>query len=203
MPDNLTQENPNIEEYLSSSDVIDYNNILIKERTFALAAGIEDEVLLAKNIYEYVRDSIAHSLDINGEIVTCKASDVLQHKQGVCYGKSHLLAAMLRCVGIPTGFCYQKLILDDKEKPWLIIHALNAIYLKSLKKWIRVDARGNKIGVTAEFSVDEEKLAFPIRKELGEEDGLIIYAKPNEKVLNALRISKSVRELENNLPAEI
>ena len=58
--------------------------------------------------------------------------------------KAYLLAAILRNLGIPTGFCYQKLILDVEEKPWLVIHGLNAIYLKSVSKWIRVDARGNK-----------------------------------------------------------
>ena len=39
-----------------------------------------------------------------------------------------------------------------------------------MNKWIRLDARGNKENVHAEFCLDEERLAFPIRSELGEVD---------------------------------
>ena len=35
--------------------------------------------------------------------------------------------------------------------------------------------RGNKEGVNAQFSLEEEQLAFPIRVEKGEEDGLEMY----------------------------
>ena len=136
-------------------------------------------------------------------MVTCSASEVIKHGQGICYAKSHLLAALLRCLGIPTGFCYQKLVLDDDSKPWLIIHALNAVYLKSLKKWIRLDARGNKEGVNAQFSTNSEMLAFTVRKELGEENITIIFAEPNYKCVNALKQYSSVDELLDNLPAEL
>lgn len=189
-----------LEDFLSNSDIVDYENELIKDIAFNLSAGVKNEIELAKKVYEYVRDDIAHSCDINGEIVTCKASEVLKYRQGICYAKSHLLAAILRSLGIPTGFCYQKLILSDEDKPWLVVHGLNAIYLRSIGKWIRVDARGNKEGVNAEFLLDQEKLAFPIRKELGEEDVPVIYASPNKNIIKSLKTSKSVDELIDNLP---
>lgn len=47
--------------------------------------------------------------------VTCSASDVLQHRSGICYAKSNLLAALLRKEGIPTRFCYQRLILFEQS----------------------------------------------------------------------------------------
>ncbi len=192
-----------IKEYLKSSDIVDYDDPQIIRLARDLSKGIEDEIQLAKAAYEYVRDDILHSNDIGGTIVTYKASDVLKHKQGVCYAKAHLLAAILRYLGIPAGFCYQVLILDDGEKPQLIVHGLNAIYLKSLSKWIRVDARGNKPGVNAEFSIDEEKLAFPVREELGEKDGQIVYASPNGEVVRALMASLTVSTLMGNLPSEL
>jgi len=43
-----------------------------------------------------------------------------------------------------------------------------------MNKWVRLDARGNKTGVDAQFSIDEEKLAFPINEELGEKDYQVI-----------------------------
>ena len=168
----LILETDNLEDYLKSSEVIDYDYETIKEIARRLSEEIEDEVETIRTVYNFVRDNVHHSADVNGQIVTCTASEVLREKQGICYAKSHLLAAILRSLGIPTGFCYQKLISDDELKPWIILHGLNAIYIKSIRRWIRVDARGNKDGVNAEFSVNFEKLAFPVRKEFGEKDDI-------------------------------
>ncbi|ODS38581.1 MAG: ABC transporter ATP-binding protein [Candidatus Altiarchaeales archaeon WOR_SM1_79] len=199
----LILETNNENEYLSSSKIIDYDSKNIQEIASHLSKDITDEVQLAKIVYEYVRDNIAHSSDINSSRVTYKASDVLKYREGMCHAKSHLLAAILRYLKIPTGFCYQKLILDDTTNPELRLHGLNAIYLKTLKRWIRVDARGNKKGVNAEFSIEKEKLAYPVREELGERDGYMIYAKPSKNVVNALKNSKTLEELIENLPSEI
>lgn len=81
------------------------------------------------------------------DILTCTASEVLSAGHGICFAKSHLLAAILRCKSVPAGFCYQKLILDDETAPVLIYHGLNGVYIKEYQKWIRLDARGNKEGV--------------------------------------------------------
>lgn len=60
------------------------------------------------------------------------------------------------CKAIPTGFCYQKFILDDEAASRLIYHGLNGVYIQDYKKWIRLDARGNKTGVNAQFSIENE-----------------------------------------------
>ncbi len=104
---------------------------------------------------------------------------------------------------IPTGFCYQKLILDDETAPILIYHGLNGVYIKEYSKWIRLDARGNKEDVNAQFSINEEQLAFPVRSEKGEEDGLIIYPDPDIKILEKLRNNKTRTELWDDLPTEL
>jgi hypothetical protein len=171
-----------------------------------LAAGYI-ETAYVKTAYEYVRDAFPHSFDLlrSGKPVSqvsCKASDILLNGHGICYAKSHLLAALLRIAGIPAGFCYQKLRFSDEDSS-LVLHAVTAAYLYSLGKWIRLDARGNREDITAQFSTDKEYLAFPVRPELGEEDGLIIYAEPAHNVVEALEKSKSVHDLMDNLPGEI
>lgn len=196
-------EKKNLNDYLKNSDIINYEDNNIQKIANKITAGLEDEVSIIKKVYEYVRDNIRHSFDINGRVVTCKASDVLKFGEGICYAKSHLLAAMLRFLGIPAGFCYQKLILDDDEKPWLVLHGLNAVYVKAKEKWIRIDARGNKENVHAKFSLYKERLAFPIRKFMGEEDILTIYSKPNKNVLDSLSRNETVTELINDLPKEL
>ena len=193
----------NIEEYLKTDDVIDHNNEIIVELADHLSQKADSEIEFIKAAYEYVRDHISHSADINEDIITCSASEVLKAGHGICFAKSHLLAALLRCKAIPTGFCYQKLILDDEAAPVLIYHGLNGVFIKEYKKWIRLDARGNKEGVNAQFSLDKEQLAFPIRQEKGEEDCFTVYPDPDKNVLEKLRRSKTRTELFDDLPTEL
>ncbi|MCL1696106.1 transglutaminase family protein [Lysinibacillus sp. BPa_S21] len=197
-------ESENLGDYLLELDVVDYSNSIIKEKIEELFNSTQTEIEKAKIAFEFVRDEISHSWDIQGKKVTCHASDVLKYKQGICYAKSNLLAALLRSQGIPTGFCYQRLMLFDTPEKGYSIHALNAVYFQSYKKWIRLDARGNKTGVNAQFSLDEEKLAFSINKELNEEDYSIIFAKPNHKTIAVLKEHTDALEMyKHYLPENI
>ena len=193
----------NTEEYLKCDGIINYDDASVKALADKLYGKAENETNFIRRAYEYVRDSISHSADINEDIVTCTASEVLAAGHGICFAKSHLLAALLRCKGIPAGFCYQKLILDDDTAPVLIYHGLNGVYLGEQGKWIRLDARGNKPGVNARFSTEEEHLAFPIRPEKGEKDGFTVYPDPDVKVVEALRVSGTRSKLWEDLPAEL
>ncbi|MEO1299659.1 MAG: transglutaminase-like domain-containing protein, partial [Cyanobacteria bacterium J06636_16] len=74
----------------------------------SLASGAQTVEAIAQACFEWVRDEIHHSVDYQLNPVTCRASEVLQHKTGYCYAKSHLLAALLRANHIPTGFCCQR-----------------------------------------------------------------------------------------------
>lgn len=199
----LIQYSNKIENYLECDNVIDFDNQTIAKQADALYKQAPNELEYIKAAYEFVRDKIPHSADLNADALWCTASQVLKAGHGICFAKSHLLAALLRSKGIPAGFCYQKIILDDETAPILVYHGLNGVYLNDLEKWIRLDARGNKSGVNAQFSVDTEKLAFAIRKEKNEEDGFIIYPDPDKKILEVLRNNKSRTELWNNLPTEL
>ncbi len=192
-----------LDEYLKHDSVIDYDNKSIIELADVLFKKADNELDFIKKAYEFVRDNISHSADINEDIITCAASEVLKAGHGICFAKSHLLAALLRCKSVLTGFCYQKLILDDETAPILIYHGLNGVYLKDYKKWIRLDARGNKIGINAQFSIETEQLAFPIRSEMGEVDSFVIYPNPDIAVLEKLRKSKTRTALWKNLPTEL
>lgn len=192
-----------IEEYIKEDEIIDYSNEMIVKLAEELYEQSGNETEYIRVAYEYVRDHISHSADINEDIITCSASEVLKAGHGICFAKSHLLAALLRYKSIPTGFCYQKLILDDETAPVLIYHGLNGVYVKEYEKWIRLDARGNKEGVDAQFSPDNEQLAFPIRSEMGEKDDLTVYPNPDVKVLEKMRRNKTRTNLWDDLPTEL
>ncbi len=200
---NIVPYSDSIEEYLKCDNVIDYDNETVAELSDALFQKAEDELRFIRNVYEFVRDHISHSADIGENKITCTASEVLGAGHGICFAKSHLLAAILRYQTIPAGFCYQRLILDDETAPVLIYHGLNGVYSRDCQKWFRLDARGNKEGVNAQFSVETEQLAFAVRPEMGEEDDFIVYPDPDTLVLEKLKKYGTRTELWNDLPVEL
>ena len=133
-----------------------------------------------------MRDEVHHSWDIQGKRVTRTALDVLAYREGICYAKSHLAAALLRRAGVPTGICYQRLTLLDDDSQGYAVHALNTVYLQSRQRWMRFDARGNKVGVDAQFSLDREQLAFAIRPQYDEVDYLVNFAEPHPDIVETL-----------------
>lgn len=183
--------------YLNPSEYINWNELIIKEKAQELAKGEGTDIAIAKACFLYVRDEIKHSWDYKLNPVTCKASDVLKHKTGYCYAKSHLLAALLRANGIPAGLCYQRLTIVD-DKPPFCLHGLNAVYLKDYG-WYRMDARGNKPGVAADFCPPVEKLAFANNIN-GEYLQDAIHAEPLEAVVNCLTNHSSYLDVAENLP---
>jgi len=185
-----------MKKYLESTDYIDWKNPDILIRAKALSIGSSTDEDIARKCFEFVRDEIKHSWDYKLNPVTYKASDALKYGTGYCYAKSHLLAALLRANNIPAGLCYQRLTITDV--PPFCLHGLNAVYLKAYG-WYRIDARGNKKGVSADFCPPAEKLAFPIATK-GEADLLEIWAEPIPVVIQVLEQYKTVQDVANNLP---
>lgn len=182
--------------YLASSTFIDWQHPEVLEQAKAIAKGCKDFIEVAKASFEFVRDEIKHSWDYQLNPVTCKASDVLKYGTGYCYAKSHLLAALLRANGIPTGLCYQRLAITNS--PSFCLHGLNAIYLEGYG-WYRVDARGNKEGVYSAFSPPVETLAFCIVTP-GEADLPEIWPEPLGLIIDVLTKSKTIQHVAENLP---
>ena len=186
-----------MEQYLGSTEHIDWKHPLVSAKAAELAEGCGSDKEVARRCFEFVRDAIQHSWDHRKNPVTCKASEVLIHRTGYCYAKSHLLAALLRANSIPAGLCYQRLAVGTEGPPYCL-HGLNAVYLKS-HGWYRVDARGNKPGVDADFTPPVEKLAFPIVV-ASERDFPEIWAEPLPIVVRALAENETVEQVFENLP---
>lgn len=185
-----------MKQYLASTEYIDWQCPEVFGQAKVLADGISGDEEITRKCFEFVRDEIRHSWDYQTNPVTCKASDVLKHRTGYCYAKSHLLAALLRANGIPTGLCYQRLTITDA--PPFCLHGLNAVFLKDFG-WYRIDARGNKQGVSAEFCPPIERLAFPIVTP-GEADLPEIWAEPLPVVIDVLINNATFQDVADNLP---
>ncbi|MDD2539890.1 MAG: transglutaminase family protein [Desulfuromonadaceae bacterium] len=186
-----------MEMYLRASEIIDWQHPEILSLAASLSADCQSTSDLAKYCFEWVRDNVRHSLDFKLNPVTWKASDVLLYKTGYCYAKSHLLGALLRANGVPAGFCYQRLSLKGDGAPYCL-HGLNAVFLPEYG-WYRIDPRGNKEGVNAQFTPPLEQLAFSTNDKL-EADLPEIWPEPLDYIVSILRKHDDYLDVYNNLP---
>jgi len=196
----LTTESDCIDDYLASTAVLDYSGTVVGKKASALCAELRSELPIIEKLYQWVRDEISHCNDINSDIVSCSASQVLAANTGICHAKSHLLAAMLRSQNIACGFCYQTLSGDEPGAP-MVLHGLNAVYVSSLSRWLRVDARGNHGAINAQFNTDREQLAYAIDPALGEKNYSCIFSNPDPVVVELLSRHSSRAQLCADLPA--
>ena len=183
--------------FLRSTEIIDWTHPAVSSKARGLALGTKDVQEIARRCFEWVRDNIQHSSDFKRNPVTCTASEVLSAGTGYCYAKSHLLAAFLRANGIPAEFCYQRLSINDTGAPYCL-HGLNAVHLPQFD-WYRIDPRGNKPGIDAQFSPPVEQLAF---KSNFPEERIFpeILPDPLPLVVTALRSHSTWDGLYTNLP---
>jgi transglutaminase-like putative cysteine protease len=183
--------------YLRSTPVIDWEHASVVAQARMLRASSTDPIEIARRCFEWVRDEIRHSGDYRLHVITCRASEVLQAGSGYCYAKSHLLAALLRANGIASGLCYQRMSIDDQGLKHCL-HGLNAVLLPDFG-WFRMDARGNKAGVNAQFVPPQEKLAFVLTGK-GEATLPEIWPEPLPIVVETIRSFSDAVELGENLP---
>jgi transglutaminase superfamily protein len=202
-----------LDPFLRHSDVVDWQHPAVLAKSRELAASVEPasrslffdadsandsvQIETARRCFEFVRDDIQHSSDFRRNPITCAASEVLREGTGYCYAKSHLLAALLRANRIPAGFCYQRLSIHDNGAPFSL-HGFNAVHLSQFG-WYRMDARGNKSGINAQFDPPYEKLAFSLNFP---EERLFaeILPDPLPPVIEALRSQRTWDAMLANLP---
>ncbi|MFJ8309935.1 MULTISPECIES: transglutaminase domain-containing protein [unclassified Streptomyces] len=197
----LIQRNPQLSAYLAADEVIDHGHPIVRETAARLKSGAADTYSYAEAAYEYVRDVIPHSQDSGDLRVTWRASDVLAQRTGICCAKSHALAALLRAEAISAALCYQRLADDDGSNP--LVHGLVAVRLPGMDAWARLDARGNKPGVDAQFSLDPERLAWKARPEFSEVDYPVLYDVPHPAVMSALKAAPDRPSLWPIYPTEL
>ena len=184
------------DRYLRSTEIIDWETPEVLDLSRTIAAELSEPTDVARACFEWVRDEIAHSGDHRASVTTCRASEVLRDRTGWCFAKSHLLAALLRANGIPAGLCYQR--LSRGEGNGFTLHGLNAVLLPGTG-WYRIDARGNKNGVDAQFTPPAETLAWPAILE-GEYDFPEIWSDPAPVVVECLLTNMGWQAVRANLP---
>jgi transglutaminase-like putative cysteine protease len=187
-----------IPDFLRPTPYIDHEHAAVRALVEARGWRGVDPVSAARAAFAFVRDEVHHSCDANSRRVTRTASDALIHREGLCFAKSHLLVAVLRHLGLPSGLAYQRLTKGDGPESGYVVHGLATVLLD--QRWIRLDARGNKPGVKSEFSLVDERLAFTIRPELSELDYEKNFSDVHPAVARALESGTDLHEILDRLP---
>jgi transglutaminase-like putative cysteine protease len=103
----------------------------------------------------------------------------------------------LRANDIPAGLCYQRLSRDNIGPPFTL-HGIVAVYIPPYG-WYRVDPRGNRPDVDAQFTPPIERVAF-YPTLAGEADLPEVWPDPLPVVVKALQSHKTWDKLWENLP---
>lgn len=191
--------NDDLKEFLKEDEYVDFMEITLSREIRNIIGTCKTDEERVKVAYESIRDQIDNVFDIDAIASPAKASRVIRDREGCCHAKANLLAATLRAYGIPTGFCYQRIFMG--EKLGYHLHCYNAVYLNG--KWIKLDARGNRDGIDAQFSTDEPKLAFEVDPELGECDIKGIFADPDPDCMRVIEMSDDIQDTIYGMPQNI
>lgn len=184
-----------MQHFLASSAVVDFDH----PKVGSLAETLHRDATEAEYIgrcFVWVRDQVAHSADVDSDVISCTASEVLTSRVGLCYAKSHLLVALLRSGGVPAGFSYQRLSTGQEGR--FCLHGLVSVF-ETKAGWHRIDPRGGSRGAAARYAPPEEALVFSPALP-GERDIEGVYAEPLDSVLIALRKYTSMALLMQDLP---
>lgn len=176
--------------FLAADEVVQADHPAVRAAATRLRDRHADDAGFSRAAYEFVRDQVRHSFDAGDPRVTVTAAEVLEHRVGLCYAKSHLLAALLRAAGVSAGLCYQRLATAGGG---FVLHGLVAVHLNG--RWHRQDPRGNTPDIDAQFSLDGPRLAFTVDPAAGERDYETVFTTPDPGVLAALYATTDVLTL--------
>lgn len=186
-----------MKEFLQPTAIIDSDNPTVAAAAAEIVGDLTSDEAVARRCFLWVRDSVRHSSDYQLSVVTCTASDVLKHRAGFCYAKSHLLAALLRARRVPAALCYQRLAADSSASSFFL-HGLVAIHLER-HGWYRVDPRGDKPGLSSGFTPPREQLPYSPRLK-GEMDVPGLFPDALACVVSALHQWSTAAEVRAHLP---
>jgi transglutaminase-like putative cysteine protease len=196
-------ESDDLGRYLEDTITIDWQSPEVMSMANQLldqATEPEDRI---RRLFEFVRDEIDHSMDVETEVQACRASEVLKERTGLCYAKSHLLAGFLRYAGFPAGFCYVRTIDEDRLGRF-VLHGFNAVYSAATSTWIYLDARGNRDGIDTECRFEAPwSLAYWPDLEAGERFLPFIYKRPGKRIIDLIERAPSFEAVIRNLPDAI
>ena len=184
----MIPETKDLGRYLEDTIDIDWQTPEVCGKARELVDGTTEVSVRIERCFVFVRDEItlSSSPEVDVDVLTCRASEVLKEGTGLSYAKSHLLAALLRSIGLPAGFCYQRLRRAAPSRGFAL-HGFNAVYLSEDSRWVLLDAHGNSGDVRTELRLEgSPSLAYTADPDEGEMLLATIFKRPGKRILEVL-----------------
>ncbi len=167
----------NLDRFLESTELIDWENEFIKEKASELRAGASNAEEIAERIFYFIRDEIRYAFRVPRESGHFKASTILQTKMGFCTLKAILFCALARNCGIPAGIYFFDIVDYSLPEKFVQLLRTRTMYRHGVPTlllngaWRKLDATLDsqlvqKNGVMpVEFSADRDCLMSPKTKD--------------------------------------
>ena len=136
--------NGNLKKFLEESEYCDFKHPMIKNKAREITKDCIDDREKAVALFYWVRDNILYRVGLWKR----ESSKTLVEKEGTCTNKSNLLVALLRSVGILSGYGVMKVYGQEYFGPIAIpmlrcmvsersVHVYTVAYLNN--KWVKCD----------------------------------------------------------------
>lgn len=137
--------------YLSSSKNCQVSDSTIQSLAKKITSGATTYTSKATKIFNWVRDNLAYSFYYNTKYGAVKT---LQYKKGNCVDHSHLMAALMRAVGIKTRYVHVNAKFSSGSTYG---HVFSEVYVNG--KWVKADATSSKnsLGVIKSWTLSKFK----------------------------------------------
>jgi len=198
----LQPDSPTLAHFLEETAVVDWQTPRVRERARRLSEAAADDAARLGAAFAFVRDEIGAPEPDDGR-PACSAGEVLREGRGLSFAQAHLLVALLRALGLPAGFAYQR-VHDADERP--VLYGLAAGRLGD--DWHLLDATGASPieGATpVELDLDgppgAPRLAHTVDAERGQLVFPTLFSKPSRRVLDLLQRTPDLRRVLAHRPA--
>lgn len=143
----LFSKNKTASEYLAATEYIQSSDSEIVSLSNEITQGLCDNYDKVQAIHDWVAENIFYDFDAfyNGDLNGVDAKSVLNSKKSVCAGYANLMAALIRCQGLPCRVQSGFALGIGEEQKWTSAnkykesnHAWNEVYVD--ERWIIIDA---------------------------------------------------------------
>jgi transglutaminase-like putative cysteine protease len=167
-----------MQELLAPGHFVDSDAPSIETLTYRVTAGLRDEIERIIRLYRAVRDTIVYDAYVDFfDQQNYRASSVLAAGRGFCIGKSAVLAATARAIGVPARVGYadvryhmtSRRLRERSKSDIFIWHSYSDLYIDG--RWVKAtpvfdQALCERVGLKPlEFDGRQDSLFHPFDRE--------------------------------------
>ena len=151
----------NLERYLQTTELIDFEHEMIQEKANELARGSSNPAAITEKIFYFVRDEIRYAFRVPHDAGEFKASAILRAKMGFCTQKAILFCALARKNNIPAGIYFYDIIDHSLPERFAELLRTRTMFRHAVPT-LNLDGVWRKLDATLDLKLVEKNGLFPV-----------------------------------------